>query len=260
MYGNIAGFYNRYTKDIDYEKIADYIEKIFRKFGLPERSDGGKVPMILDIACGTGALTCILAERGYEMIGLDLSEEMLAEARESAFAKDLDILWLCQDMCKIDMYGTVSAMICITDGLNHITSEKALKTFFLKIKNFIDDGGLVIFDVLSEKYFESVVGSNTFFEDSEEGMCIWTSRYNKKKRICDYDVTFFELVDEESPLYERFDDSVREKAWLDAEIIEASQAAGFVVQKIYNEMSNKNADDASLRKFFVLRKIVVTNC
>ncbi|MBQ8164586.1 MAG: class I SAM-dependent methyltransferase [Clostridia bacterium] len=254
MYNNIAGFYNRYTTDIDYGKIADYLEKIFRKFGLPERSDGGKVPMILDVACGTGNLTCILAERGYEMIGLDMSEEMLAEAEERAAEKNIDILWLCQDMCKMDMYGTVSAMVCITDGINHITSDASLKRFFMRIKNFIDDGGLFVFDALSEKYFETVVGTNTFFDDSDEGTCIWTSNYNKNKKICRYNVTFFELYDAENELYERFDDTVCEKAWSDEDITNASKDAGFTVEKVFNGTTMKEASDDSLRKFYVLRK------
>lgn len=254
MYGNIANFYNRYTSDIDYKKIADYLEKLFRKYGLPERSDGGDVPMILDVACGTGELTCILAKRGYEMIGLDMSEEMLAEARDKAFAEDSDILWLCQDMCKMDMYGTVSAMICITDGINHITSEKSLRNFFLRIKNFIDDGGLFIFDALSEHYFEKIVGNNTFFDDGEDGTCIWTSKYNPKTKICKYNVTFFECCDDEEQLYERYDDIVREKVWSDEDFSEAAASAGFSVLAVLDGTSMKKASDDTGRKFFVLRK------
>lgn len=254
MYGKIAGFYDKYTTDIDYKKIADYIEKLFKKFGLPQRSDGGTVPMILDVACGTGSLTCILAERGYEMIGLDLSEEMLMEAESNSAAKGLDIMWLCQDMCEIDMYGTVSAIICITDGINHIVSDKALKKFFMKIKNFIDAGGIFIFDVLSEKYFESVVGTDMFFEDGDDGMCIWTSSYNKKTKLCKYNITFFELCDEENELYERFDDFVCEKAWSDEIITACSADAGFSAAGVFNGMTMKPADENTMRKFFVLRK------
>lgn len=254
MYSNIAGFYNRYTADIDYNKIADYLEKIFKKFGLPERSDGGDVPMLLDVACGTGELTCILADRGYEMIGLDISEEMLAEARDKAFSEDLDVLWLCQDMCKMDMYGTVSAMFCVTDGINHILTEKALYSFFDRIKNFIDDGGLVIFDALSEKYFSDVVGNNTFFDDGDEGTCIWTSKYSPKTKICKYNITFFELVDEEQELYERSDDVVKERVWTDSDFSEAASAAGFKFEAAFDGMSLKVADDNTLRKFFVFRK------
>lgn len=254
MYSNIAGFYDKYTTDIDYEKIADYLEKLFKKYGLPNRSDGGNVPLLLDIACGTGSLTCVLAERGYEMIGLDMSEEMLAEANERASSENLDIMWLCQDMCRMDMYGTVSAMICITDGINHIISEKALNRFFARIRNFIDDGGLFIFDALSEKYFENVVGDNTFFDDGEDGTCVWNSKYNAKTKICNYNITFFELCDEEKQLYVRCDDVVRERAWSEDDFTLAAHSAGFSVLAVYDGHTLKNATVDALRKIFVLRK------
>ncbi|MBQ8827568.1 MAG: class I SAM-dependent methyltransferase, partial [Clostridia bacterium] len=236
---------------------AEFAENLFRKFGLPPRSDGGSVPLILDIACGTGVLTCMLAERGNEMVGLDISEDMLYEARERALGKNLDILWLCQDMCKIDMFGTVSAMICVTDGINHITTVNRLEKFFMRIRNFIDDDGLFLFDVLSEKYFSEVVGSNVFFDDREDGSCLWTSKYNEAKRICKYDVIFYELADSDSGLYERYDDTVTEKAWTDGEITTAVGKAGFSVEGIFNGATLKKADKNSLRKFFLIRKTLL---
>ncbi len=255
MYDCIAGFYNRYTNDIDYKKIANYTERCLKKFGLPKRSDGGAVPMLLDVACGTGVLTCMLAERGYEMIGLDVSEEMLYEAEERAQDKNLDILWLCQDMCKMDLFGTVSAMICMTDGINHITSETKLEKFFKRIRNFIDDDGLFIFDVLSEKYFAEEVGSNVFFDDRDDGSCLWTSKYDANKRICKYNVVFYDLCDEENSLYERFDDTVTERAWTDDEVCGAFSEAGFENVGVFDGLSFKDADSDSLRKLYVIRKI-----
>lgn len=277
MYNGVAKFYDRYTADLNHVKVADFVEKCFRKYGnkgisrVRELQNGGAVAqtdnggingsdvenstLVLDCACGTGALTCIMAQRGYDMTGLDISRDMLYSAMESAEILGVDILWLCQDMRKIDMYGSFSAVLCMTDGVNHLITEKQLYEFFDRVYNFIDDGGLLIFDFLTEKYFQKKIGDNVFFEESDEGTCLWTSKYNTKTGVCTYDITVYELC--EDGYYERADDRIREKAWSSGKIKEFLENRGFEICAESGRLSlglKAKADNDSERVYIVARK------
>ncbi len=279
MYDGVARFYDRYTADLNHEKMADFAEKCFARWGNKGLSEVKKLrkadcqstadtvngedvensTLVLDCACGTGLLTCIMAKRGYDMTGLDISQEMLYSAMERAGNEGLDnILWLCQDMCKIDMYGAFSAVLCMTDGINHLTTQKRLEGFLNRVYNFIDDGGLLIFDFLTENYFKNRVGNNVFFDDGEDGTCLWTSRYNAKSGICTYDITVYEAFgtdeDGEALIYTRSDDKITEKAWSLDEIKAALCGSRFKVCKAFSGMTSKEADDSSERIFIVAKK------
>ncbi len=285
MYEGVAKFYDRYTTDLNHKKVADFAEKCFSRYGnkgiasvrskrkkalaneFPDSDEktvnGADVEnstLVLDCACGTGALTCILAERGYDMTGLDISQEMLFSAMESAEQKNLDILWLCQDMCKMNMYGSFAALLCMTDGVNHIMNRKRLDAFFSRIYNFIDKGGLLIFDFLTDKYFEKRVGNNVFFEDGEDGSCLWTSRYNAKSLICTYNVIVYEQCADEKdslcgePLFSRSDDCIREKAWTFDEMAASVVSAGFEICCTCADTSFTCADSDSERVYIVAKK------
>jgi len=129
MYGEFARIYDK-LQNINYEKYVEYIESIFRKFDK-------KPELVLDLACGSGTLTCMMAEKGYDMIGLDLSPEMLDIANEKAKEKELDILFINQDMCDFELYGTVDAVICSLDGVNYITDPEDLKKVFALVKTIL---------------------------------------------------------------------------------------------------------------------------
>ena len=279
MYDGVAKFYDRYTADIQYEKIADFAENCFRLYGNPgiaetagnkktrskkavppntsSRQNGEDVPystLVLDCACGTGTLTCLLAKRGYDMTGVDISREMLQTASENAAESGLDILWLCQDMRKINMYGSYAAVLCMTDGINHLTTEKQLEAFFGRIYNFIDDGGLLIFDFLTPYHFEKNVGNNIFFEDDENGSCLWTSSYQQKTGICVYDILLYECLEEDPSLYTRTEDRVREKAWPPEYIAETLRKKGFELCGLYDGFSFSPAAPDTARVYAVARK------
>ena len=149
-YSFLAGCYDQLTYDVDYSSWADYIEKHFNRRGLPGNT-------VLDLACGTGSLTRELAQRGYEMIGVDLSPEMLAEAAE----KNEDVggippMFLCQSMDQLDLYGTIDACVCCLDSVNYVTDPRKLKKAFQRVHLFLMPGGLFLFDVNSvEKLLQS---------------------------------------------------------------------------------------------------------
>lgn len=288
MYDGVAKFYDRYTADIDYGRLADFAEGCFRRFGnkgIADVSSSGGKPikeqghgtksfgmadenavngrdvfnstLVLDCACGTGALTCMLAERGYDMTGLDISQEMLYTAMLSAQDKELDILWLCQDMRRMDMYGSFAAILCMTDVINHITSEKQLDSFLRRVYNFTDEGGLLIFDFLNGNYFRNRVGNNVFFEDNDDGSCLWTSRYAAKSGICTYDIVIYErAASGAGELFTRTDESVREKSW-EAETVTAMlRKNGFEICGLYDNMSFRRYRGNSERIYVAARKPV----
>ena len=281
MYDGVAKFYDTYTTDLDHGKVADFAEKCFLKYGnagIKAVASGQKKTkpagenfingedvenstLVLDCACGTGVLTCLLGERGYDMTGLDISMDMLYTAMDSSAEKGLDILWLCQDMCKMDMYGSFAAVLCMTDGVNHITTRKRLDAFFKRIYNFVDDGGLLIFDFLTPSHFEARVGKggNVFFEDGDQGTCLWTSRYNEKSGICKYDITVYQRCenaenDDAEELFTRTDDSIREKAWSLGEITESLTAGGFTIKRSCGSLNFGKVKEDSGRVYVVARK------
>ena len=205
-YTDFAYIYDKLI-DQNYEKWADYIEEIFEKHNI-------KPELILDLGCGTGSITSILAKRGYDMIGVDLSPDMLNVARDKATEDGLDVLYLCQDIREFELYGTVDAIICTLDVLNYITDPKDLKRVFALIKNYLNPGGIFIFDINTEYKLKNVLGNNTFVNDENGIFYTWENEYDEK--ISNQYLTFF--VEAEGGHYERFDENHVQRAYSAEEI------------------------------------------
>ena len=140
-YGFLAGCYDEFTTDVDYATWAEYIQRHFERAGLPGST-------VLDLACGTGSLTRELSLRGYEMIGVDLSPDMLAQAAEkNRDAEGIAPIFLCQSMDQLDLYGTIDACVCCLDSINYVTDPKKLRRAFQRVHLFLMPGGLFLFDV-----------------------------------------------------------------------------------------------------------------
>ena len=193
--------------DQDYEKWADYIEQIFKM-------QGKRPKLVLDLGCGTGNITNILAKRGYDMIGVDLSADMLNVARDKAIEENLDVLYLCQDIREFELYGTVDAVICTLDVLNYITNPDELEEVFALVKNYLNPDGVFIFDINTEYKLKNVLGNNTFVNDENGIFYTWENEYNDK--ISNQYLTFF--AENEDGLYERFDENHIQRAYSIQEI------------------------------------------
>lgn len=200
-----------YDKLIDqnYEKWADYIEKIFEL-------KGKKPDLVLDLGCGTGSITNILAKRGYDMIGVDLSPDMLNVARDKAMEENLDVLYLCQDIREFELYGTVDAVICTLDVLNYITDPKDLDKVFALVRNYLNPDGIFIFDINTEYKLKNVLGNNTFVNDENGVFYTWENEY--LENISNQYLTFF--AENKDGLYERFDENHVQRAYSVDEIKE----------------------------------------
>lgn len=244
MYGDFARVYDK-LQDADYEAFADYYERIFEKFGK-------KPELVLDLACGTGSVTLPLARRGYDMIGLDLSCEMLGIAREKAAESGMDILFLNQDMTEFELYGTVDAIVCALDGINYITETEDLERVFALAENYLNLGGLMIFDINSEYKLREVLGGNTFVNDEQGIYYVWQSEFDEESRICQFELNFFE--EQPDGRYLRFDEYQEERAYSVEEIQAAAERARLNVEGYYKPFGFSTADGSDERIFFVISK------
>ncbi|KNY27344.1 class I SAM-dependent DNA methyltransferase [Pseudobacteroides cellulosolvens] len=231
--------------DVDYNKWSDYIEAIFKKYEC-------KPSLMVDLGCGTGSVCINLSKRGYEMIGVDMSCEMLSCAAEKSKENGLDILYLNQDITEFELYGTVDAALCLMDTVNYLTDRRKLKIFLKLVANYLNPGGLFIFDINSEYKLENILGNNVLYEVGKEITYIWANNYNKKNRMCEFDLTFFV---ENQGKYDRFDELHYERAYSIVEMENIiSQTKSMEVLGIYEQFSFRKPKEESERIFFVCRK------
>ena len=245
-YEFLAGCYDRFTYDVDYAAWADYIEQHFRKRGLPGKT-------VLDLACGTGSLTRELALRGYEMIGVDLSAEMLAEAAEkNRNVGEISPMFLCQPMEKLDLYGTIDACVCYLDSVNYVISPKKLQKAFERVHLFLMPGGLFLFDVNTPEKLEGLDGQ-VFLDETEDAYCVWRAEYSRRSRICSYFMDIFQL-DRETGQWDRGEELHRERAYTIPELTGFLEQAGFRDIKVFGNLKLRRPKPGEERVFFVARK------
>lgn len=243
MYNRFAYVYDSLIRDVDYKKWVDYYIKIFDRYGLTEPSLG------LDLGCGTGNITTELAKRGIEMTGVDISEDMLMVAREKSEGQD--ILYLNQDMCEFELYGTVDFAVSSLDCINYITDKRDLLKVMKLVNNYLNPGGLFIFDINTRYKLENVIGENTFVLENDEAFCTWQNEYDKKRNISDFFLTFFA---KDGDNYVRFDEEHSERAYDINEIKEIIEKSGMKLLKVYDDLSFKNPVKNSERVFFVVQE------
>ncbi len=182
-YGPLAAWYDQLTGDVPYARFADFYEAEFARVG-------GEFRLLLDLCCGTGTLTAEMVRRGYELIGVDASVEMLMRAREKSVDLSPAPLWLCQDAAALDLYGTVDAAYCSLDGMNYLPPA-ALPELFHRLRLFVRPGGLVIFDVKSPEWFRSLDGE-IFVDEREDLLCLWRAELDKERQAVVYGMDLFE--------------------------------------------------------------------
>lgn len=239
-YKAFAGIYDTLMKqDINYSDIVDYIENIFILHG--------KNPdMVVDLACGTGNITIPLAKRGYDMIGIDKSFEMLSLARKKSNA---DILYLNQDITKLDLYGTADAFICMIDGINYCTNKNALLNMFKKIKRcFLNKDGILIFDISSKYKLSEIIGNNTFIYDKGDVFYSWENRFIEKLQISDMYINFFVKG---KGGYEKFSERHLQRAYSEATLKEIIAEAGFEKISTYGDFTFEKPTKQTQRIIFV---------
>ena len=244
-YENLAGCYDLFTRDVDYVRWADYLERHFARSALP-------IHTVLDLACGTGSLTLELARRGYEMIGVDQSEEMLAQAAEKCRqASEIPPLFLHQSMDKLDLYGTIDACVCCLDSVNYVTSPQKLERAFQRVHTFLMPGGLFVFDVNTPDKLRALDGQ-VFLDESADAYCVWRADYSARRRVCTYGMDLFTL--EPDGRWSRAEELHEEYAYEPDELEALLVRAGFSRIKQYGERKLRAPKAGEGRIFFAARK------
>ena len=179
-----ARYYDALTADVDYRGHGAYLKSLAEQYG-------GRFRLVLDLACGTGSLAVELARLGAEVIGVDGSQEMLAQAMNKSFGLAPPILYLCQDMEELDLYGTVDTTLCTLDSLNHLPGKEALRRTLHRVWLFTEPGGLFLFDMNTpEKHIRRLNGS-TYLRETEEVCCIWQNTLDPQDNSVGIELDFF---------------------------------------------------------------------
>lgn len=246
-YSVFARYYDDLTANIDYGKRAEYFHAIIQKFKTTKEN------ILLDLACGTGSISEEMAKLGYDVIGVDYSEEMLGIAIEKKFESGLNIQYLCQDMRTIDMFGTVDVTICALDSINHLSSADDVKKVFQRVSLFAEPQGLFIFDVNSLYKHREILADNTFTYETDNVYCVWENSLNRDTFEVKMNLEFFEL--EENGMYSRSSDSFSEKAY-DTELLDKMlRDSGFEILAKYGDDTFDTPTNTAQRIVYAARKI-----
>lgn len=244
-YGEFAQVYDLFMSDVDYDAWSEYIVSLLRKNGIP---DG----LVLELGCGTGSLTARLAKAGYDMIGVDNSPAMLQEAMEKKEAEKLDILYLMQDMRAFELYGTVRAVVSICDSMNYITEEEDLLQVFRLVNNYLDPGGLFLFDLNTEYKYEKILGDQTIAENRREGSFIWENEYIPDEKINVYNLTLF--IPRKDGFYEKYEEEHYQRAYSLEQVKELLGQAGMEYVTAYDAFTEEPPEPRSERIYILARE------
>ena len=244
-YGSFAYFYDKLTENIDYKKRAGYFQSIIEKY----KPHGN---ILLDLACGTGSLSMELYRYGYDIIGVDGSEEMLSIAMDKKYENEYDIQFLLQNMEDLDMFGTIDIAICALDSLNHVTNIDILQKIFDKVSLFSNKDGIFIFDVNTIYKHKEILASKTFVYDCEDVYCVWQNSECSEDYVIDINLDFFE---NEEDVYYRSEESFSERAYTEKQLTDIANKAGYDIVEIYADDTIEKPKDDTQRLVFVAKQM-----
>lgn len=244
-YRKFAEYYDILTENVDYKSRMDEINSLFQKY-----SDNTDEKILLDLACGTGSMSEEAEKLGYDVIGVDCSEEMLFEAVNKKYEKALDIQYVKQDMRKLDLYGGVDITICILDSLNHLSGFEDVKKVFKRVFMFTNEGGLFIFDMNTPYKHRNVLADNAFIFETEDVFVAWENEFSEKDCKVDITLNFFEKTHNN---YKRYTENFSELAYEKEDIIKACEEVGFKLMESIPKYEQES-DEQPERIVYVLKK------
>ena len=244
-YTSFAQVYDTFMDNVPYDEWTEFIIQILKEYKI---DDG----LVLDLGCGTGKVTRRLGSKGFDMIGVDNSFEMLDIARKKSEGYEPPILYLNQDMREFELYGTVKAVVSVCDSMNYILEDEDLLQVFKLVNNYLDPKGLFIFDFNTKYKYETILGDNIIAENRDNCSFIWDNIYYEEEEINEYQLSIF--IKEEGSLYRKFEETHYQRAYTEEEIIESLQISGFENIKVYGDFTFEKPKKDSERLFFVCRK------
>ena len=243
-YSTFARYYDKLTRNVDYAAHADYLCSLLERIGHP-------AGLTLDLACGTGSLTLELANRGFNVYGLDASPEMLSVAQQKAGKAGKDILFICQKMQEMDLYGGVDTAVCMLDSINHITSKADLQESFRRIATFLNPGGCFVFDANTIDKHREILSNRVFVYDMEDIYCVWQNRCGPKSARVSISLDFFERREN---AYYRSSEHFEERAYRMDELRSMLEATGLRLRGIWADMTFEEPGPQTERIVIVAEK------
>lgn len=244
-YTSFARVYDTFMDNIPYEEWAVYLTGLLNEYGV---NDG----LVLDLGCGTGNMTELLAKEGYEMIGVDNAEEMLEIAMEKREKSGHDILYLLQDMREFELYGTVRAVISVCDSVNYIDEEEDLTEVFRLVNNYLDPGGVFIFDFNTLYKYREILGDRTIAENREDCSFIWDNYYYEEERINEYELSIF--IREKENLFRRYEETHFQRGYTLDEMIRMIKDSGLEFVTAYDAFTREAPKEDSERIYVIARE------
>lgn len=248
-YTGFAQVYDRFMDNIDYEAWCSYLISLLKEYGIDEKS-GNKI--ILDMGCGTGNVTQRLADFGYDMIGIDNSQDMLNVAMEKR-GDNQGILYLFQDMREFELYGTVAAAVSICDSINYITDYEDLVQVFKLVNNYLDPQGIFIFDLKTKRNYEKI-GESVIAEDRDECSFIWDNWFDENDNINEYRLSLF--VKGDDGRYDKFTEEHFQRAYSLEEIKRALHKAGLKFVTAYEAFTKEEAREDNDRIYVIAQETI----
>lgn len=247
-YESFARVYDLFMDNIPYEEWCGYLTGLLEDQGI---RDG----LVLELGCGTGNMTRLLAKKGYDMIGVDNSVDMLEIAMEKKEEEGQDILYLLQDMREFELYGTVRAVVSVCDSMNYLTEEEDLLEVFRLVNNYLDPGGIFIFDLNTEYKYEEILGEATIAEDREDASFIWDNYYDPEEEINEYDLALFIPVEKDGEtLYRKYEETHYQKAYSLEKVKELLAKAGMEFVDAYDAFTRNPVKEDSERIYILARE------
>jgi len=295
IYNAFSTVYDHFMDDIPYEKWGEFIREMLLSCGIHEglilndlenqqdlsscnlpNHETTKQPLVLELGCGTGTMTEILAGYGYDMIGIDNSSAMLEMARNKEGSSSQNILYLLQDMREFELYGSVKAVVCVCDSINYILELSELKQIFRLVNHYLDPEGLFIFDFNTDYKYREVIGNQTIAENCEDKSFIWENYYYEEERINEIELSLFikeesksvncSIEDDSSLLdskrktkgvpYRKYIETHHQRAYHLEEIKEVLKEAELEFIKAYDNYTDEDVHKQSQRIVVVARKFI----
>lgn len=244
-YRGFAQVYDLFMEDVPYLEWGEYIEEVWKKYNINPK-------LVAELGCGTGTLCNYFASKNIDIIGIDNSADMLTIAREKSAKKDLKVLYLLQDMQEFELYGTVDSIYSTCDSINYILDEQELLQMFKWVNNYLEPGGIFIFDINTQYKYEKILGENIFANHVQGASYIWENYYDKEHEINEYIVTFY--VEDEDGRYTRFEEMHNEKMYSTQKIISLLEEAGMRLEGVYDDYTFNPEKANSERVTFIAQE------
>ncbi len=268
-YQLLAPVYDRFQQDIDLPAWADFIQRLETRFSQRQGSGDGQNgrPLLLDLGCGTGSFCLEMSRRGYDPIGIDRSAAMLDQARRKAATADETAaagqpvkspgdrpapLFLQQDISRFELFGTVDLAVCLLDTLNHLIRPVQAARVLQLCGNYLNPGGLLIFDLASRRHLARTLGRQLFYQDTDDQTLFWQNRYNPRSGISRSDLTLFSRLPDGT--YSRHDETIAEKYYSPAQVRQWARAAGLELLARLGDLAERPAAATDERHFYVVRR------